>query len=197
MAIHYCGTKCTSQSHHQCGDPQVAYEGCVLGLREINGWSDSDFNAYVWDEASQSVQTIMYATTRFPSYHCNAHIDATPEVIAKATNYFYLRAVASIRLDDVKRAKTPARGKRVRVVAGRKVPIGTVAWVGPTYRSAYDASEVCDIDSINGARFHYVAIKNLEVIEFEQYLMSSEEIVSRAKLCAAQLATYPGTILGM
>lgn len=56
------------------------YKGCVLGKREINGYSDSDFHAYVWDNDAQTVLAIEYITTRYGCSNSTASIDATPEV---------------------------------------------------------------------------------------------------------------------
>lgn len=58
-------------------------QGCVISLRERNGYDDSDFFATYWDEESQSFQEIEYATTRGWSYPNNATVDATPEVLAR------------------------------------------------------------------------------------------------------------------
>lgn len=43
---------------------KVTYEGCVFETRERNFYDDSDFYAVVWDEASQDVIEVEYATTR-------------------------------------------------------------------------------------------------------------------------------------
>lgn len=57
------------------------YVGRVLGTGERNGYDDSDFTATVWDDEKGDVAVFVYATTRYPTYHLYAHIDATAEVL--------------------------------------------------------------------------------------------------------------------
>lgn len=58
------------------------YKGCVIALREHNGYDDSDFFAEVYDESTGTFKEICYASTR---YYCTATatVDATEEVKAK------------------------------------------------------------------------------------------------------------------
>lgn len=57
--------------------------GCVVELRERNGYHDSDFEALYWDEDSKAFRWCEYASTRGWTYPAHAEIDATPEVRAR------------------------------------------------------------------------------------------------------------------
>jgi len=70
--------------NHDKNSHDVSFVGCVLSLREKNGYDDSDFFARVWDEEKQNVHEVMYATTRGWTYKNGATIDATDDVKAKA-----------------------------------------------------------------------------------------------------------------
>lgn len=120
------------------------YRGAVLELRERNGYHDSDFYAIVWDEGEGKIKDVEYDTTRFAGGG-SAHVDATPEVKVKADAYMEECAYQRIKAQDERDAHTPTEGKVVKVVRGRKVPIGTVGKIfytqeqtySPRYRSGY------------------------------------------------------------
>lgn len=59
------------------------HHGLVLGTGERNGYDDSDFTATVWNEDKQDVEVIVYATTRYPTYHLYARVDASAEVMER------------------------------------------------------------------------------------------------------------------
>lgn len=67
---------------------ELSYVGCVLGKGENNFYDDSSWYARVWDEKTQSVTKIYYATTRAWTIYNTAEIDATDEVRAKAEAYY-------------------------------------------------------------------------------------------------------------
>lgn len=125
---------------------KVAYEGCVLGLVEENHPEYSDFFAVVWDEETQTVFKDWYGTTLCASMGW-AKVDATPEVIEKANAYMRpivrecLREKIEARLSAIKAYKT------VKVVKGRKVPIGTVAQVKRVVEARYGT---CVVIEVNG-----------------------------------------------
>lgn len=112
---------------------ETSYVGAVISTHERNGYHDSDFYAIVWDSAEQKPKQIEYATTRGWCYPNQAVEDATPEVMSQYNAYcLEQRRLAAERLEKAK-AKIPSHGKTVKVVAGRKLPIGTVAdvfWIG-------------------------------------------------------------------
>ncbi len=116
-------------------DSERDFTGCVLSVREMNGYSDSDFFATVWDEEQGCVREIFDGTTRAyapTKYH---KADASPAIRAKAMAWYVqnpqVRAVAKAALES-RRAKVSV-GDQVEVEAGRKLPKGTqgqVFWVG-------------------------------------------------------------------
>lgn len=71
-------------------------KGCVLEDRERNGYDDSDFYVRYWDEASQSIKSMDYNSTRYGGGG-SATVDATPEVLAKADRYCHEMAVYAQR----------------------------------------------------------------------------------------------------
>src|SRR5262245_8797785 len=73
-----------------CKFPILSYEGAVLQTWENNGYDDSDFLAAVWDEDTQKVKSVTYATTRGWTYHNGASVDATNDVLAKAKKWLTL-----------------------------------------------------------------------------------------------------------
>ena len=75
---------CKYGEDERCYYMKILAVGKTLSVREMNGYDDSDFYASYWDEESQSIKEIMYATTRFWTYPANAVIDATPDIIEKA-----------------------------------------------------------------------------------------------------------------
>lgn len=73
------------------------HQGLVLGTGERNGYDDSDFTVTVWNPEKRAPETFVYATTRYPTYHLYAHVDATEEVQAAATkHYAYAQRYATV-----------------------------------------------------------------------------------------------------
>lgn len=108
------------------------YEGCVLALRELNGYDDSDFVALCWDEEQGKVVRYTYATTRCWTYMNGAKVDAPAELrmrlavaAAEEVASWVPSTVAEVRAEVVK-------GATVKVVGGRKYigREGKVFWVG-------------------------------------------------------------------
>lgn len=119
---------------------ETTHEGVVLELREYNGYDDSDFYAMVWNAEKGAPERVDYATTRGWTYPNGAKVDATPEVLAAYAEWEKKRwAEAQARADAERaarieaEAKAPRKGRSVKVVRGRKVPIGfqgVVIWTG-------------------------------------------------------------------
>jgi hypothetical protein len=136
--------------------------GLCVADREMNGYDDSDWYMTVYEPATDSFREIMFATTRgwsYPSY--GSRPDATPEVIAKWKAYQEARAESWRKEKAAREAARPARGKTLKVVSGRKVPVGTVGtciWIGESRFGVRvgikDASETV----------HWTAITNVEVV---------------------------------
>lgn len=124
---------------------EPTFEGATLYDRERNGYHDSDFYALVWDEEQGKVRDIEYGTTRFANTPRTALVDATDEVWEKAWAWAEEQWIERARREAERKAQDVEVGMRVRVVRGRKVPIGTegvVLWmdgrvVTPRYRNGY------------------------------------------------------------
>lgn len=138
---------------------ETSYEGKVLALGEYNGYDDSDFYAVVWTGAG--TKRVTYATTRGWTYPNNAWVDATPEVMAAYTAYCEeVRKVEAAKRAAAEAAK-PAKGKTLKVVKGRKVPVGTTGvciWVGAgTYGTRVGIKDAA-------GDVHWTAESNVEVV---------------------------------
>lgn len=115
-----------------------SHNGRCISKREQNGRDDSDFYMLVWNEEKGAAESIMFATTRGWSYPClGSRVDATPDTLAKyeawRTKAQAERAAQTERERLAYEAKMPSIGKRIRVIAGRKIAKGTEAevfWFG-------------------------------------------------------------------
>lgn len=120
------------------------FEGCTLADREENHYDDSDFYAVVWNEETQRCERIDYGSTRFPSPR-SCVVDATEEVKQKARNWTRQWYFDRLLNKAESASKDPTMGKMVKVVSGRKIPIGTVGKVvvfqekvySPRFRNGY------------------------------------------------------------
>lgn len=143
---------------------KTTHKGLVLDLGEYNGYDDSDFYAVVWNWEKNAPERIQYATTRGWSYPNGAKVDATPEVIAAYAKYLEtVREKERIRRAEIEK-KTVRKGKTVKVVRGRKLPIGTVGlcfWTGAT-KFGYSVG----IETPEGRKF--TALGNVEVVLEEE-----------------------------
>jgi hypothetical protein len=84
---------------------EETYAGAVLDTYERNGYDDSDFYAIVWDDPTQSIKTVEYATTRGWTYANSAKVDATAEVTAKAKAERVKSLTQQLRLNSESEAK--------------------------------------------------------------------------------------------
>ncbi len=112
-----------------------SHKGLVIGVGEHNHYDDSDFYAVVWNPEKKRPEEIEYATTRAWTYPNHAEADATPEVQQAYVDYVkeVERKNALFKAHEEEHAVH--KGKMVKVVRGRKVPIGTtgtVIWEGST-----------------------------------------------------------------
>lgn len=109
----------------------TTHVGLVLDVYERNGYDDSDFYAVAW--VDDKPVTICYASTRGWTYENSASVDATPDVLAAYAAYRAEQRAAEERRIAERDAATPRKGTTVRVVHGRKLPIGIeaeVIWFG-------------------------------------------------------------------
>lgn len=169
-----------------------SYAGCVLETRERNGWDDSDFYAIVWDEDSQSVKNVTYASTRYWSYDSGATVDATPEVIEKALAYVRKNHLAALVAANTRQAAVIAKYKKVKVVTGRKIPVGTIGdviWMGPCKFNRNRTN--IGIRLLSG-EVVFTASTNCEVVNPEQYLKPMEALEASAANFNSFVTATPG-----
>jgi hypothetical protein len=129
------------RSHYGGNDPASwqlwlydTHVGICLHESERNMHDDSDFYMTYWDEESQAPKTVEFASTRGWCYPClGSHPDATPEIVAKYEAWDRARREQAARDHEEWLRRQPAKGKTLKVVKGRKVPvgiIGTCIWLG-------------------------------------------------------------------
>lgn len=100
--------------------------GLCLEDRERNGRDDSDWDMLVWNDEAGSADWIEFGSTRGWSYPCmGSKPDATPEVRAKYEAYRARVEAESRAYWNGINERCPGKGKRLRVVKGRKVAVGT------------------------------------------------------------------------
>jgi hypothetical protein len=158
---------------------------------------DSDFYAVVWNEDTQTIGHVEYATTRGWSYPNGAAVDATPEVKAKANAYLKVKAKEAWDRKNQEEAQTPAKGKRVRVVKGRKIKIGvegTCFWYGsgkqfsPSRWAGKPPMRVGFKD--DSGETHWTNADNVEVLNPEQYLRAYDSFHFRPPYGEGDGASY-------
>ena len=191
----FMGNDETGKSIYETVDTVIYLYDTHIGLcledREENGHDDSDFYMLVWNPETQSIDRNVFATTRGWSYPCyGSRPDATPEVRAAAQAYLRKRYLDSIKLQNSKDARTPAFGKTVKVVKGRKVAIGTtgeICWTGTSdfgvsrYGTWGKAKMRVGIRLLDGSKV-FTDASNVEVLNPEKY----EKPVADLEYTAAQ-----------
>ena len=148
---------------------RYSHEGLVLATGEHNHCDDSDFYAIVWDAEAGLPREIEYATTRGWTYANSATVDATDEIRAAYETYRRELARAQSAARDAAEAATPRVGKTVRVIKGRKIPIGTVAevtWYGAGKVYGYGSRDCppMRVGILAGGQRVYTDASNVEVI---------------------------------
>lgn len=177
--------------HAEIIETKETYVGRVLETYEENGYNDSDFYAIVWDDETNSLIHKQFATTRFYSNGYGAKIDATPEIIEKATAERKTRFLKSAIEKDEETAKTVAKGKMVEINRGRKNRgiIGEVFWVGNPDKFSYYAKEhrsvgiKLDDERDGNGKFKNIVFAydyNCDVINFESHLTNTKELEETA-----------------
>ena len=179
------------RGHLDIIETKESYVGRVLETYEENGYHDSDFYAVVWDDETESIIHKQYATTRFYSNGYGAKIDATPEIIEKATAERKNRFLKSAIENDEEKAKTITKGKMVEINRGRKNRgiIGEVFWVGNPDKFSYYAKEhrsvgiKLDDERDDNGKFKNIVFAydyNCDVINFESHLTNTKELEETA-----------------
>jgi len=173
----------------QYGKPLVvawnqSYVGAVLMTYERNGYDDSDFFAIVYDEATDSLKHVEYASTRGYTYDCGARVDATEEVKAKAREVLRRASFRSLTAAAANEAEAPEVGKAVTVVKGRKVPVGTagtVVWKGvDAYKSKYGSTHYrVGVKDASGT-VHWTSADNVRVVDPQDFMPAWSDLEQRA-----------------
>lgn len=144
------------------------HHGLCIRDRERNGYDDSDWYMLVWDWAKMEPYEICFASTRGWSYPCyGSRPDATPEVMAAHKIWDDARIAQARAEQERLEALEPREGKIVRVVRGRKVPIGTEGKC-TSRRDPNGYGEQVGILATgdNGKpALWYTAVKNVEVVQ--------------------------------
>jgi len=158
---------------------ETVYQGAVLCTRERNYPDDSDFYAVVWDEETQSLRYIEYATTRFCSYNNQAEADATDEVKAKARAWLYDYFLKEWGMWNQCQVQRPEKGRRVKVTKGWKIPVGTegvVFWAGRFRygRGRFQTTDRVGIELADGRRV-FTDASNIQVVQPANYLRPEAE----------------------
>lgn len=175
---------------------QISYEGCVLDTGEMNWYDDSDFYAVVWSEEKQAVIRVTYGSTRGWSYSNHAEVDATDEVRVKATKWLYNVIMQQVRNESYADARKVVEKKEVVVVKGRKLPIGTVGVVTSIRFNEYDKSNPI-VMLWDGKTILKTYMKNVEVVNPEQYELTEEEFEHKVQSRFMQTSFRSATAAGL
>lgn len=159
-----------------------SHHGLVMATYERNYHDDSDFYAIVWNPELGKAESILYSTTRGWCYPCGAQADYT-DWVAHAYNKWAVREqeyALKITREARKQleAQTPEVGKKVRVVAGRKIPKGEEALVFWYGYDQYGNGKRVGLELSSGERV-FTAAKNVAVLN------ESGNVVS--KICPSEL----------
>ncbi len=161
----------------------VSYAGAVLKTfsrteRVMSDVYDDVSYADVWD--GNDVKTLSTGVMGYNTYAVT--VDATPDVVDAANAFVLAKTVAKAKrdLDDrIAKAKDKAaevgRGKSVKVVKGRKVPLGTegnVFWTGPNKFSRYGELRIGFKDAAGAT--HWTAAGNVEVTNAADFFNAAD-----------------------
>jgi hypothetical protein len=147
--------------------------GLCLSDRERNMHDDSDWFMLVWNEEKGKPEEICFASTRGWTYPCyGSKPDATMEIKTKYAMYCDRQNAELLRARTEREKMEPRKGKLIRVVRGRKVPVGTTGtciWRGPGKvfsfaQAKYGAPDRVGLKTESGEVF-WTAISNVEVIQ--------------------------------
>jgi len=179
---------CAGTCRGPCGAlyMETTHIGLVLDANgERNYHDDSDFYATVWNPEKGCPEQIEFATTRGWTYPNSAWVDATPEVLAaysawgeRVRKAAEERRKAEALAKEVAAAKEPRKGRRVKVVKGRKVPLGfegIVIWEGV---DNWGKARIGIKNEMSG-KVEFTAASNAEVVEWQHWLRSDHPEAGR------------------
>lgn len=157
-------------AHHCELAHEVSYEGMVLRLGEHNWYDDSDFYALVWDEATQSVKKVEYATTRGWTYHNSAKVDASDKIRHQAEMWetrrllaLYTEQAKAEKLEALKKLET---GVEVKSLTTRGKNKGVVGYVQRVMKSSYGPGHVAGIQVEGEDKLRWIDTERLERTDF-------------------------------
>ena len=162
------------------GSVQVSYTGCVVKTygESVQVMSDIfEWHTYalVFDNDSGEFKTV-FLTSDYgtPEEKREATVDATEEVQAlHEAHTAMVEAKKAMERAEARRAealaevRTPGRGKTLKVVRGRKVPVGTVGectWYGRGKGYGFREGEMRVGLKMADGRVEYTAARNVEVV---------------------------------
>lgn len=180
---------------HIDGQPDT-YVGATLATYEKNGYDDSDFYAICWN--GERLVTEEYATTRFVSQGCYAKVDSTAEVDEQVRAYLTQCEVRSRYSHAFYQAFRPDKGRKVIVVKGRKLKIGTEGVVvdkmvsNYSHNNRYNSSPIRHEEDqvvrlrLESGELTWVAEANVRVTDYDDYLPDWQEIEATVRKECAQ-----------
>lgn len=163
------------------GSVQVSYTGCVVKTygESVQVMSDIfEWHTYAvaFDNDSGEFKTV-FLTSDYPcssGEKREATVDATEEVQAlyeahQAMNEAKkaLERAEARREEALREVRCPSRGKTLKVVRGRKVPVGTVGectWYGRGKGYGFREGEMRVGIKMADGRVEYTAARNVEVV---------------------------------
>lgn len=108
------------------------YHGRVVATGYIGWHDDTDYTATVYFPEEGVFKDVMYDTTRFAGGG-SCGVDATPEIRKIFEDMILIKETARIQAEIENERRTIRKDKWIKVVKGRKTPIGTtglVFWIG-------------------------------------------------------------------
>lgn len=160
--------------------PVAKYVGMTFCDRERNYYDDSDGYSHVFD--GEEIIEVGTWTTRAGTNHVRTTVDAyenTDTELVERMRQAFIAKLSSLAFMFMKRefesaeyqAKVPAKGMTLKVVKGRKVPVGTVGeciWTGERsysqWQAKYGAANLrVGIKDADG-NVHWTDASNVEVV---------------------------------
>lgn len=94
------------------------YVGETIDFYESNGYHDSDWYAICWDKSTGKPIHVLYSTTRF-AMRGICTLDATPEILNHAADYYREKRYQELFQEAMKRAHEPVIDKPVIIAKKR------------------------------------------------------------------------------
>ena len=169
------------------GNGEITNVGCVVRTWEHNGSWDSDFYATVINPDNGTIEEVEYDTTRFAGTGAEADIDLTEDNYRKYLRNAFRRQLNYEIANDQYISREITVGKEVKVVRGRKVPIGTNGTVFYRNEVNYDpygrlnGREVRLGIKDKDGNVHWTYERNVEIVDATQYRKSAKDLLKELK----------------